>query len=79
MTKIIKKALSKNLKYFLIEMDKKKIIQEYKKKIELIKKYNDNYYNHSSPLISDADFDKLKEEVLNLEKNFTFLDNSDSP
>ena len=50
-------------------MDKNsKIIEIYKKKIKNIKKHNKLYFNNDKPEISDAEFDKLKEEVKDLEK-----------
>ncbi len=54
-------------------MSIKKIIDTYKKKIALIKKHNRYYYNDDKPKISDADYDKLKNEVLDLEKKNVFL------
>ena len=54
-------------------MSIKKITDTYKKKIALIKKHNKYYYNEDKPQISDADYDKLKNEVLDLEKKNVFL------
>ena len=54
-------------------MSIKKITDTYKKKIALIKKHNKYYYNDDKPQISDADYDKLKNEVLDLEKKNEFL------
>ena len=54
-------------------MSIKKITDTYKKKIALIKKHNKYYYNDDKPQISDADYDKLKNEVLDLEKKNVFL------
>ncbi len=34
----------------------------------LLKKYNDEYYNNDNPSVSDFEYDKLKIETLNLEK-----------
>ena len=36
------------------------IKKDYLKKIELIQKYNKNYYNKDKPVVSDNEFDKLK-------------------
>ena len=55
-------------------MSIKKITDTYKKKIALIKKHNKYYYNEDKPQISDADYDKLKNEVLDLEKKNSVLD-----
>ena len=47
----------------------KKIVKEvYNKKITEYEKHNKLYYDKSSPLISDSEFDKLKREILDLEK-----------
>ena len=60
-------------------MDKKKIINNYKKKIKLFKKYNQNYYDKSNPLVSDQFYDNLKKEIILLEKDYDFLASKDSP
>ena len=60
-------------------MNKKKVEKEYLKKIDLINRYNKNYYDLSSPLVSDIIYDKLKIEILNLEKKYVFLKNDNSP
>ena len=46
-----------------------KINQYYVKKIKLFQKYNKHYYDLNNPLVSDKEFDKLKLEILKLEKN----------
>ena len=53
-------------------MTDEKINQKYLEKIRLLKKYNKHYYNFNKPLIDDSEFDKLKLEVINLEKNINF-------
>ena len=55
------------------------IKKDYLKKIKLIKRYNQFYYNENKSLISDSDFDKIKKEVVDLEKKNIFLMNKDSP
>ena len=50
-----------------------KILKEYKKKIKLIKKLNKFYYDKSSPIVSDSDYDNLKKEIISLEKNIVTL------
>ena len=45
------------------------IIEIYKKKINLFNKYSKSYYLKDSPVISDAEFDKLKKEIILLEKS----------
>ncbi len=55
------------------------IKKEYKGKIKLLEKYNKFYYNDDAPLIDDGEYDKLKHEVLELEKKYSFLKNKKSP
>jgi len=55
------------------------IKKEYLKKIKLVKKYNQLYYDESRPEISDSQFDKLKKEIIDLENKYSFLDDRDSP
>ena len=52
---------------------KSKIIDIYKKKISLLKKHNKLYFNNDSPIISDAEYDELKKDIINLEKKNNFL------
>lgn len=47
--------------------------------IELIKKYNHHYYNMDNPIVSDAEYDKLYNELLSLENEFPELITTDSP
>ena len=54
-------------------MNKKEIEKNFKKKIEEIKKHNDLYFNQDKPIISDANYDELKKDILILEKNNKFL------
>ena len=60
-------------------MTHEKINQKYLKKIKLFQKYNKHYYNLNKPLVSDQIFDKLKFEILDLEKKYDFLHHKDSP
>ena len=57
----------------------KKIKTEYKKKLNLINKYNEYYYNESNSLVSDKEYDDLKKEILQLENDYNFLKSIDSP
>ncbi len=57
----------------------KNIKQDYKKKIDELKKHNKFYYENSSPEISDKEYDKLKRQILNLEKEHTYLKSNFSP
>ena len=52
--------------------------KEYKRKIAKYKKYSKKYFEDSSPIVSDYNFDLLKKEILDLEKKFNFFD-KDSP
>ena len=45
-----------------------KINQKYLKKIKLFQKYNKHYYDLNDPLVNDQEFDKLKLEIIELEK-----------
>ena len=56
-----------------------KINQKYLKKIKLFEKYNRHYYNLNNPLVDDFKFDKLKSEIIDLEKNYNFLKHNSSP
>ena len=56
-----------------------KIKKDYLRKIKLIKKYNQFYYDKNESKISDLDFDKIKKEVIDLEHKYSFLKNKDSP
>ena len=60
-------------------MNIKKIQTDYKKKIKLIAKLNKFYYEKSKPIVSDSEYDKLKKEILILEKNNNFLKSNESP
>ncbi|MDC3117845.1 NAD-dependent DNA ligase LigA [Candidatus Pelagibacter sp.] len=56
-----------------------KINQKYLRKIKLFKRYNKHYYDLNKPLVGDNEFDKLKLELINLEKKYNFLNHKDSP
>ncbi len=60
-------------------MNKKEIEKEYKEKINLLNKFNKYYYDKSKPLISDSEYDDLKNEILSLEKKYIFLRSKKSP
>ncbi len=53
--------------------DKNDIKNQFKEKIKIIKKHNNLYYNQDKPIISDSEYDRIKNEVLDLEKKFIFL------
>ena len=54
------------------------IIKQFKQRIKNFKKHNDLYYNQDNPEISDAEYDVLKKELLELEKNNPYLKRYDS-
>ena len=54
-------------------MDKKLIRDKYKSKIKLVNKHNKFYYEKNKSVISDAEYDKIKNEILLLEKKYQFL------
>ena len=55
------------------------IRKKYSKKIKLFQKYSKSYYNNDTSLISDQEFDILKNDILDLEKKYSFLKNKKSP
>ena len=50
-----------------------KINQKYLEKIKLFQKYNKHYYDLNNPLVDDNEFDKLKFDIIKLEKDYNFL------
>ena len=56
----------------------KKIKTDYENKIRIINKYNEYYYDKSSPLVADSEYDTLKKEILNLERKYKILANENS-
>ena len=52
---------------------RKIILNEYQNKIKLLKIYNKSYFVNDSPKVSDADYDKLKKEIIDLEKKYPFI------
>jgi len=55
------------------------IKKDYLSKIKELNKHNQLYYEKSSPKISDAEYDKLKQEIIELEKKYSFLESKGSP
>jgi DNA ligase (NAD+) len=60
-------------------MNKKEVKKKYYKKIKLITNYNKHYYNESLSLVSDKEYDEIKEEIFLLEKKYDFLNSEKSP
>ena len=54
-------------------MKKSEIIKIYKDKVKELKKHNFLYFNKDNPKISDAEYDKLKEELIKLEESNSSL------
>ena len=60
-------------------MKKDEVKKDYQKKISLIKKYNQFYYDKNKPLILDHEYDLIKKEIIQLEKEYIFLNSKESP
>ena len=60
-------------------MQKREIEKIYIKKINKLQKYNKAYFEHDNPLISDRDYDRIKREILDLERKYKFLKDKNSP
>jgi len=60
-------------------MDKPKIKKDYSKKIQKLLDLNKHYYDLSKPLVDDKEYDKIKSEILSLEKKYDFLKSENSP
>ena len=54
-------------------MKNKKIQNEYKKKVNRLINLNKAYFDKDKPIVSDSEFDKLKQELINISKKYTFL------
>ena len=60
-------------------MNKGDIKKKYNLKIKKIVKHNKLYYDKSSPVISDSQYDYLKKEIIELELKYPYLKNKKSP
>ena len=60
-------------------MKKNLIREEYKKKINLIQKYNKHYYDKDNPIVSDQIYDLLKSEIIDFENKYEYLKSKKSP
>ena len=60
-------------------MQKKEIEKFYLKKIKELIKHDKAYYNDDNPLISDKDYDDIKNEVIDLEQKYKYLKSKNSP
>ena len=52
--------------------------KEYNKKIKLLEKYNKFYHQKQKPIVSDKEFDDLKQDIIDIENQYNFK-NSKSP
>ena len=53
--------------------------KKYQIKLKELNKHNKLYYEDSNPTLSDASYDILKKETLDLENKYNFLKKKDSP
>ena len=54
-------------------------LKEYREKVILIEKLNKAYYQNDKPLVSDAEYDKIKKDILNFEKKNPEIIDKNSP
>ena len=45
------------------------LVKKFKKKVDELKKHNILYFNHDKPIITDAEYDNLKKELIRIEKS----------
>ena len=60
-------------------MSKISVKKDYIKKIKLLNKYNEFYYDKSDPIVSDKDYDELKKNIIEIEKKYPKLIRNESP
>ena len=60
-------------------MKESEIRKYYISKIKELKKNNKLYFEDSSPVISDKEYDQIKKEIIQLEKKYSYLKNTSSP
>ena len=60
-------------------MDENDLKKKYRLKLNEYRKHNKLYYDKNKPIISDAEYDYLKKEILELEKKNVFLKSKNSP
>ncbi len=60
-------------------MRKKKIEEEYNKKIQKLIELNKFYYEYNSPKVDDREYDAIKNDILQLENEYSYLKNKNSP
>ena len=60
-------------------MNKDQIKKKYNLKVKELIKHNRLYYDKSKPIITDAKYDDLKKEIIDLEIKYEYLKNNNSP
>ena len=60
-------------------MHRNKIEKTYLKRIDELKKYDKAYFEKDNPIVSDHIYDHIKQEILGLEKKYSYLKNKKSP
>tara|TARA_B100000686_G_scaffold336896_1_gene407334 strand:+ start:1696 stop:3741 length:2046 start_codon:yes stop_codon:yes gene_type:complete len=60
-------------------MQRKEIEKNYLKKIKKLRKYDKAYFEDDKPIVSDKDYDAIKQEILEFEKKYNYLQNKNSP
>ena len=60
-------------------MEKSEIKKKYLFKIKELNKHNLLYHQKNKPIISDSSYDKLKNDIIELEKKYSFLNSKFSP
>ncbi|WP_440656281.1 NAD-dependent DNA ligase LigA [Candidatus Pelagibacter sp. HIMB1509] len=60
-------------------MNKIKLQLKYEEKIQKLNILNKLYFNENNPSVSDAEYDKLKKEIILLEQKYNFLNSKNSP
>ena len=60
-------------------MSKKELEKIYLKKINQLIEYDEAYFKKDEPIVSDKDYDDLKEEIIKLEKKYSHLASNKSP
>ena len=54
-------------------MGKKQIEKKYIEKINELKRFDKAYFDDDNPIISDKDYDLIKQEILKLETKYSYF------
>ena len=60
-------------------MERKQVEKFYFKKIKQLKKFDKAYFQDDNPIISDKEYDQIKQEIFDLEIKYNYLKNEGSP